>query len=138
MHIGEVAQQAGVSIDAIRFYERSDILAEAPRTTGGFRVYSEADITAVRFVRRAQRLGFTLPQIRELLALRRSEIRACAAVRDRLQEKLGEVRLKIRELQQLEGNLRTTLRSCQRQLRKKSPRCPLLAGASRLAREASR
>lgn len=137
MHIGQMAQRGGVSIDAIRFYERSDILAAAPRTAGGFRVYTEEDIAAVRFVRRAQRLGFSLDQIRDLLALRRSDIRACAPVRDRLQGKLSQIRLKIHELHQLERELRIALRSCRRQLRKKSPRCPLLAASSKSTREAS-
>lgn len=126
MHIGGVARQAGVSIDAIRFYERTDILARAPRTAGGFRVYTDKDVATVRFVQRAQRLGFTLPQIRELLALSRNRIRACATVRDRLHTKLGDIRAKIRELEHLERELQAALRSCRHELRKHSSRCPLL------------
>lgn len=127
MHIGNIAKQAGVSVDAIRFYERSRILARAPRTLGGFRVYTGEDIAAIRFVRRAQHLGFTLPQIREILTLRRNDVRACAAVRDRLQGKLNEVQAKIRELNQLDSELHAALRNCQRQLRKRpSSQCPLL------------
>lgn len=137
MHIGEVAKQASVTVDAIRFYERSDILARAPRTAGGFRVYGDEDVAAVRFVQRAQRLGFTLPQIRELLALRRNRVRACVAVRDRLQDKLGEIHAKIRELQQLDHELRAALRNCDRELRKRSSRCPLFENPSK-PREASR
>lgn len=127
MHIGNIAKQAGVSVDAIRFYEKTHILTRAPRTLGGFRVYTGEDIAAIRFVRRAQHLGFTLPQIREILALSRNDVRACAAVRDRLHAKLGEVHAKIRELNQLDRELHAALRNCQRQLRKeRSSRCPLL------------
>lgn len=131
MHIGKVAGQARVSVDAIRFYERQNILAKAPRTAGGFRLYGDADVATVRFVQRAQHLGFTLPQIRELLSLRGNRRRACVAVRERLQSKLGEIRVKIRELEQLDLELRAALRNCSRELRKQSSRCPLLENSSK-------
>lgn len=135
MHIGAVARQTSVSIDAIRFYERNNILARAARTSGGFRIYTERDVLAVRFVQRAQRLGFTLPEIRELVALSRDNMRPCAAVRDRLCIKLRAIRAKIRELDQLDRDLRAALRNCQRQFRKLSPRCPLLETPSKRSRE---
>lgn len=126
MHIGGVAKRAGVSVDAIRFYERCGILAKPPRTEGGFRVYFPEDVTTIRFLRRTQALGFSLPQIRELLSLGQSSHRPCAPVRDRLRRKLADVRAKIRELHQLERSLRGALRRCERQLRKHSLCCPLL------------
>lgn len=137
MHIGQAAEQASVSVDAIRFYERSNILAKAPRTAGGFRLYGDADVAVVRFVQRTQRLGFTLPQIRELLSLRGNRRRACAAVRHRLQSKLSEIHAKIQELEQLNLELRLALRNCDRELRKQSSRCPLLENSSE-ARKGSR
>jgi len=137
LHIGAVARQANVSIDAVRFYERSDILATAPRTSGGFRTYSEEDVTALRFIRRAQNLGFTLPQIRELLALRLNDTHACGAVRERLETKRDEVQMKIRQLQQIDRELRAAMRKCRRQLRKRCPQCPVLKGATGRLREVS-
>lgn len=136
MYIGRIARKTGLSVDAIRFYERSEILARPRRTQGGFRLYTDQDVEAVLFVRRAQRLGFSLPQIRELLALSRNRGRACAAVRDQLQRKRGDVRAKIRELEHLDNALRAALRHCQTELRKRASRCPLLASAAKQPNEA--
>ncbi|MHB8540025.1 MAG: heavy metal-responsive transcriptional regulator [Candidatus Acidiferrales bacterium] len=126
MFIGRIAKRAGLSVDAIRFYERNQILTRPRRTEGGFRLYTDQDVAAVLFVRRAQRLGFSLPQIRELLSLSRNRGRSCAAVRTRLQQKVRDVRAKIRELKHLDGELRVALRHCERELRKRDSRCPLL------------
>lgn len=138
MHIGGVAKGAGVSVDAVRFYERCGILAKPPRTEGGFRIYSPEDVTILRFLRRTQALGFSLPQIRELLSLRRSSHRPCSPVRDKLRRKLADVHGKIRELNQLESSLRGALRRCERQLRKHSVRCPLLELSTEKASRGSR
>ncbi|HEV2342011.1 MAG TPA: heavy metal-responsive transcriptional regulator [Candidatus Acidoferrales bacterium] len=125
MHIGEVAKRAGVTSDAIRFYERCGILAKPPRTDAGYRLYSPDNVAVVLFLRRAQTLGFSLPQIRELVSLRTSG-RPCAPVRDRLRRKLEEVRTKIDELKHIEHDLQLALRRCERQLRGHLERCPLL------------
>ncbi|MHB8410918.1 MAG: heavy metal-responsive transcriptional regulator [Candidatus Acidiferrales bacterium] len=130
MFIGRIAKRAGLSVDAIRFYERNQILTRPRRTEGGFRLYTDQDVAAVLFVRRAQRLGFSLPQIRELLSLSRNRGRSCAAVRTRLQQKVRDVRAKIRELKHLDGELRVALRHCERELRKRDSRCPLLESSS--------
>jgi DNA-binding transcriptional MerR regulator len=68
MQIGTVAKKVGLSVDAIRFHERNALLPRAPRTEGGFRQYGEGDIEMLGFIRRAQGLGFTLDEVRELLA----------------------------------------------------------------------
>jgi MerR family copper efflux transcriptional regulator len=95
MQIGTVAKSIGVSVDAIRFYERNELLPLAPRTGGGFRQYGSGDVETLRFIRRAKGLGFTLTEIRELLEIRRKELRACRPVRRRLQQKLACVRLRL-------------------------------------------
>ena len=87
MQIGTVANKAGLSVDTIRFYERNALLPRAPRSEGGFRQYGEGDIETLGFVRRTQGLGFTLGEVRELLALRQSRLQPCAPVR-RLEQKL--------------------------------------------------
>jgi DNA-binding transcriptional MerR regulator len=69
MRIGQLSQAVGVSIQTLRFYERKKLLREPPRTSGGYRSYSENDLARVRFIRDAQELGFTLKEIRELLKI---------------------------------------------------------------------
>ena len=127
MQIGTVAKKIGVSVDAIRFYERKSLLPRPPRTQGGFRQYGESDVDTVGFIRIAQGLGFALKEVRELLDLRRSCLQPCAPVRRRLEQKLADVRRKLFDLEKLEKELRSTLRSCNKEIRKQSAHCPLLS-----------
>jgi len=126
MQIGIVAKKVGVSVDAIRFYERNGLLQRAARTQGGFRTYGEADVEALEFVRRVQGLGFKLSEIRGLLSLRGNRLQPCAPVRRRLQERLGDVQQKLVDLHKLEHELRLALRSCKNELRKRPAHCPIL------------
>src|ERR1700704_3404653 len=96
MQIGVVAKKIGVSVDAIRFYERNALM---PRTQGGFRQYGERDVETLAFIRRVQGLGFRLSEIRGLLSLRGRRMQPCAPVRRRLQTKLADVRQKLENLQ---------------------------------------
>ena len=130
MHIGRVARKAGVSVDAIRFYEKRGLLRRPPRSAGGYRLYSGEDAATVLFIRRAQGLGFTLEETRELLALRSSPLQPCSPVRERLRRKLFAVRARIRELRSLERELASALVRCNRQLKKRAPRCPVLGTAN--------
>jgi MerR family copper efflux transcriptional regulator len=126
MQIGTVAKRIGVSVDAIRFYERNALLPRAPRTAGGFREYAEKDVETLAFIRRVQGLGFKLNEIRGLLNLRGSRMQPCATVRRRLEEKLADVYRKVADLQKLEHELLLALRSCKKELRKRSAHCPIL------------
>lgn len=128
MQIGVVAKKVGLSVDAIRFYERNSLLPRAPRTEGGFRRYGDSDVDTLSFVRRVQALGFTLSEVRELLGLRHSRMQPCAPVRRRLEQKLTSVRLKLADLEKLEHELRQALQSCKKEMRKRSAHCPLLRG----------
>ena len=132
MQIGTVAKKAGLSVDTIRFYERSALLPGAPRSEGGFRRYGESDIETLGFVRRTQGLGFTLGEVRELLGLRQSRLQSCAPVRRRLEQKLVQVHHKLTDLQKLERELRLALQSCNRELHRRSAHCPLLADKNQL------
>ena len=127
MQIGIVAQKVGLSVDAIRFYERNALLPRAARTPGGFRRYAQRDIETLAFIRRVQGLGFKLSEIRGLLSLRESRMQPCAPVRLRLQTKLADVRQKLKNLQKLERELRLALRSCDKELRKQNAHCPILS-----------
>jgi MerR family copper efflux transcriptional regulator len=126
MQIGLVAKKVGLSVDAIRFYERNALLPRPARTQGGFRHYGEGDIETLAFIRRIQGLGFKLSEIRGLLNLRGSRMQPCAPVRRRLQAKLADVRHKLENLQKLKRELQLALRSCDKELRKQNAHCPIL------------
>jgi DNA-binding transcriptional MerR regulator len=130
MQIGRVSQQTGLSVDAIRFYEKQRLLERAPRTEGGFRLFNARDIQRIQFIRRAQRLGFSLPEIRELLVIDRDERETCSHMRDLLQAKVAQIRGKIEELRLLEEQLTKKLRKCERKLKASgdshNDRCPVL------------
>src|SRR5438105_5087829 len=102
-----------------RFVSMSAMLLPRPaRTQGGFRQYGDRDVETLAFIRRVQGLGFKLSEIRSLLNLRGSRMQPCAPVRRRLQGKLADVREKLANLQKLESELRSALRSCDKELRK--------------------
>jgi DNA-binding transcriptional MerR regulator len=126
MQIGIVAKRIGLSVDAIRFYERNSLLPRPARSQGGFRQYGENDVETLAFIRRVQGLGFKLSEIRGLLNLRGNRLQPCARVRRRLEEKLVDVQRKLAGLQKLERELRSALRSCNKELRKRSAHCPIL------------
>jgi len=131
MQIGVVAKRIGISVDAIRFYERNALLPRPSRTQGGFRQYGENDLETLAFIRRVQGLGFKLSEIRGLLNLRGSRLQPCAPVRRRLEAKLVDVRRKLADLQKLEHELCLALRSCNKELRKHPAHCPILRGTSK-------
>lgn len=132
--IGELARRTALSTDAIRFYERRKLLPPAFRSAGRFRLYAADDIERLRFVQRMQRLGFSLEEIKRLMAIRADKAHACAAVRKFLKTKLDDVRTKIRELQELENELEADVGKCNRALKQhlgKTCACPVLEGAER-------
>jgi MerR family copper efflux transcriptional regulator len=106
--IGKVAQRAGVSASAIRFYERRKLLRPS-RLLNGYRVYNKSAIKELRFVRQAQSLGITLVEIGRLLELARGGGRPCAGVRELARRHLKEIDVKIRQLQSLRTELRDLL-----------------------------
>lgn len=132
MHIGCIAKKLGVTPDAIRFYERNALLPRPPRSSGGFREFADADVETLGFIRRVQRLGFTLKEVRELLQLRQRRLQPCAPVRRRLEQKLLDVRGKLTDLRRLEQDLRAALRLCDKKVHRGLARCPLLAGTGAL------
>lgn len=131
VHIGEAAKLAGVSVDTVRFYQKLGLVQVPSRTTGGYRLFEEDQIHNLKFARHAQDLGFSLNEIRDLLALRQQP-HACAEVRSMLKRKVADVREKIKNLAVLEAELAKALRNCDRELRAKravkhKDCCPLLS-----------
>src|SRR5271169_4650954 len=118
MRIGQMSKQTGVSIDAIRFYERNKLLAAPTRSEGGFRLYSSDDLSALQFIRSLQTLGFSLHEIREFVSLRTNDLRACSAVRKILDHKLNDIHAKRIALAELEDKLKAALTKCNSQLKR--------------------
>ncbi len=141
IQIGQVARETGLTVDAIRFYEKQRLLKPPPRTEGGFRLFTGQDVTRLQFIRRAQNLGFSLSEIRELLVLRGETVEACFHVRDMLTAKLGTVRQKISVLRKLERQLAADLKRCERHpapSAKGHGACPVLEVLAKPAPERTR
>ena len=115
--IGELASQSGLTPDALRYYEKLGIIAAAPRTTGGFRVYTVEVLERLRFIKQAQLHGLTLAEIRELLRLdHRHGAHQCREVRALLQRKLADLDVRLNELQEFHRTLDQYLERCNRTL----------------------
>lgn len=110
--IGALADRAGVGVETIRFYERKGLVRRPPRPGTGFRVYAEDAVGRIRFIRRAQALGFTLQEIGGLLALRVTPGTDCAAVRARAVSKLAIVEARLAELERIRGALTKLIAAC--------------------------
>ncbi len=136
VHIGKAARVAGVSVDTIRFYQRLGLIKGATRSAGGYRLFDSGQIGDLKFVRHAQELGFSLNEIKELLALRQKD-HTCSDVQSMLKRKLTDVREKIKSLVSLEAELRGALHNCNRELRlkrevKHDDCCPLIERLDRV------
>jgi len=125
MKIGQVATRAGVNIDTLRYYERRGLLAEPERRPSGYREYPEETVPIIRFIKRAQDLGFTLNEIEELVSLRdggngkrKSEVRALA------EAKMRDIDQKLARLQAMRSALSGLIESCA--CTGGRPDCPIL------------
>ena len=104
VQIGKATKLAGISVDTIRFYQKLGLIDRATRSVGGYRLFDGQQIRDLKFVRHAQELGFSLTEIKELLALRQKH-HACSEVQSMLKHKLTDVREKIKSLVRLEAEL---------------------------------
>jgi MerR family transcriptional regulator, copper efflux regulator len=108
--IGQLAKRGGVRVDTVRYYERNGLLTARSRLASGYRRYSEIEVARLRFIRRAQALGFTLKEIKELLAL--SAQRDVGRVKRSAQAKLKDVQARIAALQRVRDGLETLVAAC--------------------------
>ena len=122
--IGKVAQRAGVGIETVRFYEREGLIDDPPRGPSGYRHYPEAVVPRLLFVRRAKELGFTLNEIKELLAFRLDPETTCADVQQRAEKKIVEIEDKMRLLRRMKKALVKLTTSCSG--RGSADECPIL------------
>ena len=113
MRIGELAKVTGTKAETIRYYEREGILPPADRTDSNYRDYSQDHLAALTFVRRARALGFSMAQVRELLALSDHDEKPCENVDNLVKAQLLEVERKISDLSPLRDELMQLSRSCQ-------------------------
>jgi MerR family mercuric resistance operon transcriptional regulator len=131
IQIGKVAELTGLSIDTIRFYQKIGLVKQPARSEGGFRLFTDADMKDLVFIKKAQELGFSLTQIKQLSILNQENDHACSQVRDLLESKLRDVREKAAQLSRLEAELNKALRKCNRGLRSRQKSahgdcCPVL------------
>jgi MerR family transcriptional regulator, copper efflux regulator len=123
MNIGQAASASGVSAKMIRHYEAIGLVEPARRSESGYRVYGASDVHTLRFIRRARDLGFSVPQIRELLALWRDQNRASADVKRIALQHAEALQAKIVEIEAMASTLIHLAEHCHGDER---PECPIL------------
>ena len=136
MYIRDVAASAGLTPQAIRFYEKLGLIEKPLRTSGGYRVFSAETVERIRFIKDAQRLGFSLDEIREILRLKYSGQSPCECVRRMLNRKLKELRDKIRQMDQMQREISACLQASRKRVRlphAASLICPIVQGDRPLA-----
>ena len=123
MNIGDAARASGVSAKMIRHYEAIGLIGAAQRTEAGYRVYGEREVQVLQFIHRARALGFSLEQIRTLLALWQDKQRASKDVRAMARQHIDELDRKIADMQAMRRTLETLATRCHGDGR---PDCPIL------------
>ena len=124
MRIGQVANRAGVNVETLRYYERRGLLPEPARAASGYRRYPDDSVQVVRFIKRAQQLGFSLSEIEDLLRLAGGGPQSCREVRALANAKIADMERRIASLQAMRRSLLALARTCHR--RADSRECPLI------------
>lgn len=120
--IGQAAKESGVNVETLRYYEQMGLIAQPPRPAQGYRRYPPETVRRVRFVKRAQQLGFTLEEIRRLLSLADGE--TCGTARALAEEKLALVEARIADLQRMRKTLKELVLQCA--ARRGKVACPII------------
>ena len=124
MTIGQVAKQAGLSVETIRFYERKQLIEKPERKESGYRQFAESDIKRLLFIQQAKTLGFSLMEIKELLSIKEDPDTGSREVKNLAQSKLNDIEEKIEMLQRMKLTLKTLVDSCPGEESKRN--CPIL------------
>ncbi|ALG92341.1 MULTISPECIES: MerR family transcriptional regulator [Rhodobacterales] len=124
---GDLARATGCNIETIRYYEKTGLLPDPPRSAAGYRIYSAAHATRLRFILRARELGFSMEDIRGLMGLNDGAAPTCAEVKERTERHLADVRAKISDLRRIESVLAATASRCSGA---EVPNCPVLDAIS--------
>jgi DNA-binding transcriptional MerR regulator len=139
--IGEIAERAGVSVETLRYYEKRRLLNAPARTEGGFRVYSDAAVHQVKFIKQAQALGLTLDDIQQLTAgrLPTNHAPSCRKVRELLTRRIDDIDARIKELRDFRRTLHDHLAACDQALASAAePTCPTIEALDEPPKRASR
>lgn len=136
VQIGEAAKKIGVNVQTLRYYERCRLLTPALRRASGYRLYSDMELRRIRFIKRAQELGFSLNEIGGFLNLRVTSSAQCEAVKHKAEEKLAQVWQKIAHLRSIQRVLKELIASCHNL--EPTERCPILNSLEKESRGSSR
>ena len=128
--IGKVAKSTGFGIETVRYYEREGLLAPAERTDANYRIYKQGDVDRLHFIKRAKDLGFTLKEIKELIALRHDPSMSKGDVKEKTEEKIASIKTKISDL----GRILEALEHLNEQCDGDGPigECPILNSLTKL------
>lgn len=116
LKIGQVAAQSGVSVDTLRYYERLGLLPKALRTHGGYRLYGAQMVDRLAFIKRAQRAGFSLEEIKQMLSLEKANSQSCLRVLEMLEHKLDHLNDQYEQIKRLRRELSIYKTECERAL----------------------
>lgn len=130
--IGQIASCSGVTVDTIRVYERRGLIEAPERRSNGYRHYSKLSIKRINFIKWAQALGFTLKEVKELLAIKCSSSHACEEVFHLVEFKLGIIERKLRGLIQFKEALESIIQTCDTT----GENCPILEALERMKQDA--
>lgn len=125
----ELAKKADVNKETIRFYEKKGLLSDPVRTNGGYRQYSQEDLERLIFIMNAKGLGFSLSEIKELLAIADGNIYKCSDVREIAESKLEHINNQLKHLKKLKTTLTKLVTQCQRA--KTIKNCPIIESLSK-------
>jgi len=127
LQIGQLAALAGVSIDTVRYYERQQLLERAPRSRGGYRLFTPEAIERIRFIKQAQDIGLVLDEIKALIPIGKTGLAECQNVRHLLDAKLKELDTRLAQMRTFRQKLAAYLAECEEALsRKDQDTCPVL------------
>ncbi len=122
---GELAKKCDVNVEALRYYEKRKLIDPPKRSEAGYRLYTEEDITRIRFIKNAQTLGFSLNEILELLKLRIYKNKSCEGAMKKAQAKLEDVEIKIKTLRIIKKSLKELIKQCEEAIPTND--CPILS-----------
>ena len=122
--IGQISKKLNISADTLRYYEKIKLLPAISRNTSGLRQYSDSDISIIKFIKRAQKMQFSLDEISQLLTFRKSPIQAQPSVRKIANEKLQDISMHIHDLTTLKNELQLLINLCTGD----KDHCPILDG----------
>ena len=126
MSIGQVSKQTGLSVEAIRYYEKEALLSPPDRSSAGYRIYQPEVVKRVLFIKRAKAVGFSLKEIRELLSLKSSKTTCCGDIKDVTLEKISQIENKISELETMRDVLVSLANRCENESALSLSDCPIL------------